>query len=1360
MKTSKINFYLLAIILLLTSNISAQDDGTLDRTYGVSGIIKTDVESGSIGKQILLPDNSTLILSYNETGSILIKNLEDGSFDESFGENGVAVINKGSYFSIIGGIDVQSDGKIILTGRSEGDNSDKIYLLRLNRDGSADVDFGENGFLLLIEETEADSWAYIKPIRVTKNDKYLVSIQYRSGAISETNFYKSELRQYNNDGTLDSNFGVGGITESPIGDKIIIDINENIYIARAFYGFPNEFSVSKYSKEGIADSEWGDSGSYIADGNSLNIGNDIIQLEGFDVDPYGQIICALEIVGNTVHTLILKLNSEGKLDASWDNDGIKDVNSNRSEEVYFMPDRKIVWGGEEYGLRGESREKIIFLARFNEDGSTDNTFGYEGRTRFSEELADTTDYLRVFSFIKRPNDEKLVVAFDTYETLGFARYLNFRSYSSKYVSGNVSGDWDVDTVYVTGDITIPQDETLEIKPNTYVYFTGEYKMDVYGTLIAKGIKNYSITFASDTLKETTSYPYYEGFWYGITFHSTDENEQTPSTLDYCNIKYAYERWLDEASSQFNRRFGGGLIFYKSTVNVSNTKLSDCYESGSLGGVFTSIYSSGNIKNVSMLRAGSITLLSSDANIESLNMNGTFGLYADSSKVKIKNSIFENPVQYSGHGINAEHSEVEITDCEISNYNGNGIRAEFSSFKIEHVGIKNNGGDGAIFLESPSTIVNCEIIGNSIHGLRFQTVQNWGTIFTSEIKNCVIAKNGATGIKFWSRNTANITNCTIADNTNSSGWGGVLGGEIDPQLNNCIVYNNGSDLNYQAGGLYTYSIIQGNYVGSDDATTNIENIAPLFRDAANDDYHLQSTACGNTSNSPAIDMGDPNISDLVLNCESGGLGTKLSDIGAYGGEDNWWDKSILPGCHFTGEVSGIWDCETITIDGDILIQEGDTLIISEVVKQVLVSGPYQIKVEGVLLAIGAEREGVTKLDTDYIKFQGENWKGILFNNLNDSEVGTSIIANCRFDYADKMDMTYQGGGAIAIYNSDNVEVKHSLFYANSARYGGAMYIEDSNPHIEDCYFELNGKELGQTGEAITTAGGAMYIKNSNPYLHKLQFINNYSITGGGAVVVDNSSLTISNILLAKNETAGMGGAIEVTADITGSLLKVVNMTSADNVSIDNGGGTFHTYGENTELEVINSIMFDNSKVELYVEGKTPVITYSIIEGDSEKAHFGIGCLDEDPLLESSTGMIYRLETSLLGYSPAIDAGHPDSLDAVLSYDEGQGSWRADMGYYGGRYSVATVHVGTLDLSKSHTINIYPNPTQNSVTLDLSMESIGDFRYSVYNLVGQMMEMKEVAGLKRLNIDFSTYKTGIYFIKVEIEDKVYMRQIIKK
>jgi len=952
-----------------------------------------------------------------------------------------------------------------------------------------------------------------------------------------------------------------------------------------------------------------------------------------------------------------------------------------------------------------------------------------------------------------------VNSFEYADTIIFKDYIAIQGND---VSGAVSGNWFLDTIRIVGDIYIPKNSTLTINPGTYVYFTGEYKFDVYGTLIARGTETDSIFFCSDSLGEISSYPYYAGFWYGITFHSTDENGQTPSSLDYCNIKYAFPTWLDEASTQFNSRFGGGLVFYKSTIDVSNTKLYDCYDSGSFGGgVFTSIYSSGNIQNVSMVKSGSMTLLSSNVNIESLNTNSGFGFYSDSSKVKIKNSIFNNSSQYTGRGVHSENSEVEMTDCKISNYTGDGIRAEFSSFKIEHVLIKNNGGDGAIFLESPSTIANCEIIGNSLHGLRFQTVQNWGTTFTSEINNCVVAKNGYTGIKFWSRNTANITNCTIADNTNSSGWGGVLGGEIKPHLNNCIVYNNGNDLDFQADGLYTYSIIQGNYIGSDTATTNLQNVDPLFRDAANNDYHLQSIACGNAANSPGIDAGDPNIGDLILDCASAGLGTKLSDIGAYGGEGNWWDKSILPNCHFMGEVSGTWDCETITIDGDIVIPEGDTLIISEAVDRVLISGPYQIKVKGVLLAIGSEREGVTKLDTDYIKFQGENWKGIFFNNLNNTNVGTSIIANCRFDYANKMDMTYQGGGAILIYNSDKVEIKHSLFYANSAMYGGAMYIENSNPRIEDCYFELNGKERVQNGTALTTAGGALYIKTSNPYLHKLQFINNYSISGGGAIVVDNSTTTIRNLLLAENRTEGMGGAIEVFSNINGSLLKVVNMTSTNNISKSNGGGSFHTYGENTELEVINSIMYDNTKVELYVEGKTPVITYSIIEGDSGKAHFGIGCLDKDPLLESTTGNIYRLGTSLLGYSPAIDAGHPDSLDTELDCYAGLGTNRADMGYYGGRYSdnatdVEEENIETEIPSKYELSQNYPNPFNPSTTINYSIPvvdayaSTANVTLKVYDILGRevatLVNKEQSPGNYSVRFDASNLTSGLYFYRL--------------
>jgi len=1390
MRNSKIYFYLLVIISLLSINTFAQD-GTLDQTYGVEGIVKTNIEIDVIYRQKLLSDNSVLIFAGNGGNQdtigdyFLIKSREDGSIDESFGVNGITTINTLLGLSKVYSFDTQSDGKIIVSGNLISSVETNCYFGRLNADGSADESFGVNGLLLIHKETGIPSYVKANAFIVTSEDKYLVSITYRAN--SQSGPPVSELRQYNSEGNIDLSFGVGGIVAATFSKKIITDNDENIYLSATFDTGINELFVNKFSKNGKLDINWGNAGSFSVSGNSSIVGDaGVINYQGFEINSEGEILCVLEM--ETVdhdHTLIIKLNSDGELDNTWGDNGVKTIDlsdygsdkNNESAQAYFMPDGKIIWGGLQQTSSGSFGAKKIFLARFNEDASKDNTFGHGGRTRFNDELEDTSNYYVSYAFLKRSTDEKLVIATNVYDTLYFARYNNSRTYSKKYVSGNVSGTWDVDTVFVNGDITIPLNQELTVKPNTYVYFTGEYKFDVYGTLTAKGTETDSIFFFSDSLGEISSYPYYAGFWYGITFHSTDENGQTPSSLNYCNIKYAYKRWLDEASTQFNRRFGGGLIFYKSAIDVSNTKLYDCYNSSSSGGVFTSIYSSGNIKNLSMNKAGSITLLSSNLNIENLNTNSGSGFYSDSSKVKIKNSIFNNSSQYTGRGVHSENSEVEMTDCKISNYTGDGIRAEFSSFKIERVLIKNNGGDGAIFLESPSAIANCEIIGNDLHGLRFQTVQNWGTIFTNEIKNCVVAKNGYTGIKFWSRNTANITNCTIADNTNSSGWGGVLAGEIEPHLNNCIVYNNGNNLDFQAAGLYTYSIIQGNYVGSDTATTNFQNVDPLFRDAANNDYHLQSIACGNVANSPGIDAGDPNIGDFVLDCASAGLGTKLSDIGAYGGEGNWWDKEILPGCHYRGEVSGTWDCETITIDGDVVIPEGDTLIISEAVDRVLISGPYQIKVEGVLLAIGSKREGETKLDTDYIKFQGSNWKGIFFNNLNNTNVGTSIITNCRFDYANKMDMTYQGGGAIAIYNSDKVEVKHSLFYANSARYGGAMYIENSNPHIEDCYFELNGKERMQDGTALTTAGGALYIKASNPYLHKLQFFSNYSISGGGAMVVDNSSITISNILLAENETEGMGGAMEVLSNINGSLLKVINMTSANNVAKHNGGGTFHTYGENTELEVINSIMYDNSKVELYVEGKTAIITYSIIDSAGEKVHLGTGCLEDNPYLV--TGAKYKLSNNSCSYSDgntvvstAIDAGHPDSLDAELDCAAGLGTTRADMGYYGGRYFETIVGVEKNELvTKIPTtyklMQNYPNPFNPSTTIKYSIPNVEDkdfhsVRLTIYNILGAevaiLVNQKQSAGNYEVNFDASDLTSGVYFYKISTSNFNQVRKMM--
>ena len=1413
MKGVKIGFYMTIILSLLAINVLAQD-GTLDSAYGVGGILQTNIEATKIIEQKMLSDNSMLILAYADSlidvqdemyirKYFITKVTEDGEIDISFGENGIlrlsdSIAEDSTKFSY-STFDVLHNGKFLVLENTEKKRRitpDSTYLksnsnlIRFNDNGEIDETFGNSGYLN-IYSFEGTYTAYdFNPITILY---FCVVNSNNTITLFGQTEGQYELLQINNDGSFNQAFGNNGIQRIDYtpGDVkgLKVDAYHNIYVI--FNDFEDHsFEILKFNDRGVKSLDYGSSGDYKFIYNSsgfavqdmdLNKNNSMFILVDTEDDSYSRI------------ALIAKVKSTGIIDSSFGINGIKifqlsdyenEEHPFRPNEILLMPDGEIVLNGVKLKTTTDFylTESSLYLAKLKTDGSRSLNFGTGGITFISSiiDTESTVSYLYPIGHAKRhklsmTDSLKIITSSIKSNELYLARFNNSRSFSSEHHSGNVSGVWDADTVYIDGDISIPRDSSLTINPGTNVYFTGEYKFDVYGTLIANGTEADSIFFFSDSLREISTYPYFAGFWYGITFHSTDENVQITSSLDYCNIKYAFPTWLDEMSG----RYGGGLVFYKSQVNVSNTSFTDCIEEDLRGGVFSAIYSSGNVsgisftKTISPYRAGTMTLINSDVNVENLYMNDAYGLYIDSSTVSIKNSVIENCSPYSQWGfVNSVNSEVELSGCEISNNNGIGVFAKFSSFVIKHTKVSNNTEEGGIFIESPSTFANCEILENGSTGLRFQSSQNWQTTFTSDLQNCVIAKNNGRGIYFLSNNNANIVNCTIADNNYSNGWGGIQTGDAPIYVTNSIVWNNGSDLDFQAGGLYTYSIIQGNYVGSDTATTNMQNVDPLFRDAGNGDYHLQSVDCGYAFNSPGIDAGHPAINDFVLDCPSAGLGTIASDIGAYGGEGNRWDETVLPSCHFRGEVSGIWDCEEIYVDGDITIPEGDTLIISQNVNKVVFSGEYQIKVEGVLLATGKERNGVALLDTNYIKFVGDNWKGILFNNLNNSEVGKSIIENCRFDFANKMDMTYQGGGAIAIYNSDNVEIKHSAFYANSAKFGGAMYIENSNPHIEDCYFELNGKEIGEGGNINATAGGGLYIKNSAPYLRKLQFINNYSITGGGAIVVDNSSLTISNILLAENETQGLGGAIEIVADPVGSLLKVVNMTSTKNVSTENGGGTFHIHGANTGLEVINSIMYDNTGAELFIEGLNPSIAYTTIENGVNEPYFGEGCLDSDPLLLADNG--YRLSTATLGYSPAIDAGHPDSLDAVLSEDEGLGTRRADMGFYGGRYSEMPVGVSEgndnqIPLKYELSQN-YPNPFNPTTNITYVIARSEATRQShelsvqltVYDVLGRevatLVNAKQTPGKYSVQFDANHLSSGVYFYTLRAGNFVQTRKMV--
>lgn len=62
------------------------------------------------------------------------------------------------------------------------------------------------------------------------------------------------------------------------------------------------------------------------------------------------------------------------------------------------------------------------------------------------------------------------------------------------------------------------------------------------------------------------------------------------------------------------------------------------------------------------------------------------------------------------------------------------------------------------------------------------------------------------------------------------------------------------------------------------------------------------------------------------------------------------------------------------------------------------------------------------------------------------------------------------------------------------------------------------------------------------------------------------------------------------------------------------------------------------------------------------------------------------------------------------------------------------------------NIYPNPTQNELTISVASENLPD-SYSIYNSLGQTMVNVSSVTEANLTINTSAYSNGIYFIKID-------------
>ncbi len=359
---------------------------------------------------------------------------QPGALDASFGIGGIVntdidtADDKG--YSII----QQTDGKLVLAGLSNNGSNNDFAVVRYNPDGSLDAGFGTAGSVVtpIGLGNEAGQAVILQP-----NGKILVAGFTSTGSSNDI-----ALIRYNIDGTLDIGFGVGGIVATPVGSvndqgqSVVLQTDGKIVVA----GFTNngtddDFAVLRYDTSGVLDLTFDIDGIVTTDfGNGADVGRAVaVQTDGRIV------VAGWSSNGTNLDFAVARYNTNGSLDNTFDLDGkvtspIGGAND-QGYSIAIQTDGRILVSG----LSDNGTNQDFAVARYNTNGSLDNTFDTDGLVTTDFSGGNDLGYS-----IAVQTDTKILVAGQCQnagdQDFGLVRYLS---------NGSLDNTFDTDGIVIT-----------------------------------------------------------------------------------------------------------------------------------------------------------------------------------------------------------------------------------------------------------------------------------------------------------------------------------------------------------------------------------------------------------------------------------------------------------------------------------------------------------------------------------------------------------------------------------------------------------------------------------------------------------------------------------------------------------------------------------------------------------------------------------------------------------------------------------------------------------------------------------------------------------------------------------------------
>ena len=356
-------------------------DGTPDVGFGSGGFVRVPVANLRAITEIGIAPTGKIVVGFADFAVAVFT--ASGSLDLSFSGDGYQTVrvDPTNFSQTLGGIVVQPDGKILMSGQSDTNTPSFNYqfaIARLNANGSLDTTFSGDGLVTTDLGTEESNAS----VALFSDGKIIISGTTRNPALGFV------ILRYLANGTLDNSFSAAPVPThgfaSYTGPPLLTQPNGSVTVS----GMAKESAAStnggyltmRFTATGSLDTTFSSDGIAFTQSRGKDD-----EARAIAVQSDGKILLGgITGLGITV----LRTLPDGSLDPSFGGDGRASLDFGvMCESIAVQPDGKVVVAGYSYESFFDSGGSFMYsdydfvVGRLMANGDADSSFGTNGKVK-------------------------------------------------------------------------------------------------------------------------------------------------------------------------------------------------------------------------------------------------------------------------------------------------------------------------------------------------------------------------------------------------------------------------------------------------------------------------------------------------------------------------------------------------------------------------------------------------------------------------------------------------------------------------------------------------------------------------------------------------------------------------------------------------------------------------------------------------------------------------------------------------------------------------------------------------------------------------------------------------------------------